>query len=78
MIPVAARQKIDCLITGDVKYHEARDAEEMGIGIIDAGHQETEEFIISYLKELLQQECKRLGNEITVDNLYIPPTIKTI
>ncbi len=78
MIPLAARQKIDCLITGDVKYHEARDAEEMGMGIIDAGHQETEEFIVSHLKELLQQECKRQGNEITVDNLYISPAIKTI
>lgn len=78
MIPVAARQKIDCLITGDVKYHEARDAEEMGMGIIDAGHQETEEFIITHLTELLQQECKRQGNEITVDSRFISSAIKTI
>jgi len=78
MIPAAARQKIDCLITGDVKYHEARDAEEIGIGIIDAGHQETEEFIITHLTELLRQECKRQGNEIMVDSLFISPTIKTI
>jgi len=32
----------DILITGDVKYHEARVAEELGIALIDGGHFETE------------------------------------
>jgi dinuclear metal center YbgI/SA1388 family protein len=38
----AARAGADVLVTGDVKYHEARDAQELGIALIDAGHFHTE------------------------------------
>lgn len=38
----AVRAGADVLVTGDVKYHEARDAEDLGISIIDAGHFATE------------------------------------
>jgi dinuclear metal center YbgI/SA1388 family protein len=38
----AARAGANVLVTGDVKYHEARDAEELGITLIDAGHFHTE------------------------------------
>lgn len=34
----AARSGADLLVTGDVKYHEARDAQAIGIALIDAGH----------------------------------------
>jgi dinuclear metal center YbgI/SA1388 family protein len=32
----------DVLVTGDVKHHEALDAREMGLSVIDAGHHATE------------------------------------
>jgi len=38
----AVRAGAHVLVTGDVKYHEARDAEELGIALIDAGHFHTE------------------------------------
>jgi dinuclear metal center YbgI/SA1388 family protein len=38
----AARAGADVLVTGDVKYHEAREAQELGIALIDAGHFYTE------------------------------------
>ena len=38
----AARSGADVLLTGDVKYHDARDAEDLGIALIDAGHFPTE------------------------------------
>jgi dinuclear metal center YbgI/SA1388 family protein len=38
----AARAGADVLVTGDVKYHEARDAEDLGLALIDAGHFPTE------------------------------------
>ncbi len=38
----AARAGADVLVTGDVKYHEAREAQELGIALIDAGHFHTE------------------------------------
>ena len=42
----AHRQGADVLVTGDVKYHEARDAEALGIAVIDAGHFGTEALMV--------------------------------
>ncbi|MDD2365947.1 MAG: Nif3-like dinuclear metal center hexameric protein [Desulfuromonadaceae bacterium] len=53
----AVRCGADVLVTGDVKYHEAREAEDMGISLIDAGHFSTEiimaEEVASRLASLL-------------------------
>ncbi len=38
----AVRAGADLLVTGDVRYHDAREAEELGIALIDAGHFATE------------------------------------
>jgi dinuclear metal center YbgI/SA1388 family protein len=42
LIKDACRQGADLLVTGDVKYHEAREAEAAGLVLIDAGHFATE------------------------------------
>ncbi len=34
----ALRQSVDVMVTGDVRYHAAREALEMGMPVIDAGH----------------------------------------
>ncbi|MBT0663813.1 Nif3-like dinuclear metal center hexameric protein [Geobacter pelophilus] len=58
----AARFKgADVLVTGDVKYHEARDAEAHGIALVDAGHFATERIMVSGLAERLGQELSILG-----------------
>ncbi|MDA8413590.1 MAG: Nif3-like dinuclear metal center hexameric protein [Desulfobacteraceae bacterium] len=38
----AVRAGAHVLVTGDVKYHQAREAEDLGIALIDAGHFHTE------------------------------------
>ena len=38
----AARKGADLLLTADVKYHEAREAEALGVAVVDAGHFATE------------------------------------
>ncbi|NTV50476.1 MAG: Nif3-like dinuclear metal center hexameric protein [Geobacteraceae bacterium] len=38
----AVRFGADLLVTGDIKYHEAREAEDLGLALIDAGHFPTE------------------------------------
>ncbi|HSQ34197.1 MAG TPA: Nif3-like dinuclear metal center hexameric protein [Peptostreptococcaceae bacterium] len=45
----------DVLVTGDVKYHEAQDAIDLGIAIIDAGHFETENIFIDIVHNYLSQ-----------------------
>ncbi|NLM26404.1 MAG: Nif3-like dinuclear metal center hexameric protein [Firmicutes bacterium] len=60
----------DVLVTGDVKYHDALDAAQLGIGLIDAGHFGTEQIMIrrisSYLSEHLPN-CQVLKSSIAND-----------
>ena len=50
----AARAGADVLVTGDVKYHEARDAEDLGIALIDAGHFPTEIIMAAEITEKIR------------------------
>lgn len=49
----AKRMGADVLITGDLKYHEALDAKEEGMYIIDVGHYESEHFFDILIKDCL-------------------------
>ncbi len=44
---------LDVLITGDIKYHTASDAREMGLCILDVGHFASEQVILEELREKL-------------------------
>ena len=44
----------DCLLTGDIKYHEALEAKENGISLIEIGHYESEVHFGTSMKEELQ------------------------
>ncbi len=44
----------DCLLTGDIKYHLAKDASSDKISLIDIGHYESEIFFASILQKELQ------------------------
>ncbi len=56
----------DVLVTGDVKYHDALDAKELGLAVIDAGHFATENILLPVLKEHLEQEAKLLNKEVEI------------
>ncbi len=53
------------LVTGDIKYHEARDAEQRGIALLDAGHFGTEHLAVAGLVRCLGEEVRRRGLEVT-------------
>lgn len=61
MMSDAIRQGVDVLVTGDVKYHDARRAESEGIGLIDAGHFATEQIMAEELATVLRQEAASEG-----------------
>ncbi|MDR0665751.1 MAG: Nif3-like dinuclear metal center hexameric protein [Helicobacteraceae bacterium] len=46
----------DILIAGDLKYHDAIKARTLGIGVIDAGHYETERFFGEALRLALEEK----------------------
>lgn len=49
---------VKVLLTGDMKHHDALDAAENGVMIVDAGHFETERVYMSFLAGVLEKELK--------------------
>lgn len=49
-------KNIKVLLTGDLKHHDALDAKENGIAIIDAGHFHTERVFLEYLKKVIEEK----------------------
>jgi putative NIF3 family GTP cyclohydrolase 1 type 2 len=62
----AHRQGADVFVTGDVKYHEARDAEALGIALVDAGHFGTEVIMVSSVADRLAGDLALKGFESDV------------
>ncbi len=58
MIETARVKGAEVLVTGDIKYHEARRALELGLALIDAGHFATERVIVPALVQYLQEELQ--------------------
>lgn len=59
LLQTAHRQGADVLVTGDVKYHDARQAEELGMSLVDAGHFATEQLMIEQVTKSLQAAAKQ-------------------
>lgn len=68
----AVRKGADVLVTGDIYYHNAHDAQEEGLTIIDAGHH-IEEIMKTELKDVLEKEL----SERKYDTTVIESTIRT-
>lgn len=55
LVRTAARRGADLLITGDVKYHDAMDAADAGLGVIDVGHYGSERIVVAPLAAYLRR-----------------------
>ncbi|WP_455538349.1 Nif3-like dinuclear metal center hexameric protein [Terrisporobacter sp.] len=70
MVSLAKSKNCDVIITGDVKYHEAQDALDMGMTIVDCGHFDTEDIFKDAIKRFLD----RIENvEIIKSEVYLNP-----
>ena len=65
-IPNAHKAGCDLYITGDVKYHDAQYAKQLGIAVIDAGHFETEDIVCKTLANNIKNEIFEKGYDIEV------------
>ena len=54
----------DLFVTGDISYHEALDAKETALHLIDIGHFESE----NCFSELLKKKLEEIGLEILIFN----------
>ncbi len=62
----AKRRGADLLVTGDIKYHEARTAQELGLALVDAGHFGTEIIAAQGLATRITGECRHRKYEVEV------------
>ncbi len=53
----AKRRGADLLVTGDVRYHDARTAEELGVALLDAGHFGTEIIAAQGMATRISADC---------------------
>lgn len=58
----------DCIITGDVGYHNVKAAIDNGTAVIDAGHYGTEKILLSHLKDALAERLcvSEEGRKVTL------------
>ena len=61
-LTAAKKTGADVYVTGDMKYHDAQLASELGICVVDAGHFGTEKHIVKALAEFAEQQ----GVEVVV------------
>jgi len=60
----ALEYRADVMLTGDVRYHAAREAIELGMPVIDAGHYGLEKMAINLLVESFQAQFSNMGLEV--------------
>lgn len=65
MVLAAAQAGAEVFVTGDLKYHDARRAEELGILVVDAGHFVLEERMMRILAAQLVEKLGHAG--VTVE-----------
>jgi putative NIF3 family GTP cyclohydrolase 1 type 2 len=66
----------DVVITGDVKYHEAQEAQLNGVKIIDAGHEDLEKHMIPLLAEVLKRRVESRQLDIEVIDFRSAPVFR--
>lgn len=66
LVQAALLAGADVLVTGDLKYHQAREAVAMGMTVIDAGHDATEQVIIPVLCDYLRGKLVQEGYGVQV------------
>lgn len=77
IISKAAFKGVQVFITGDVSYHQAQEAEGLGICVIDAGHGTTEKFIVpSFAGELKSQlDLQKNTAEVIISKVNSEPWV---
>ena len=54
-------------ISGDLRYHDARDVETAGRGLIDIGHFASEHLVVEVLAGKLADMLKKGGADISIE-----------
>ncbi len=63
---LAAALGCDAYLTGDIKYHEAQEAVEKGIAVVDVTHYASEVLIVPVLQKKLTEAAKEKGWDVEI------------
>jgi len=66
LIEVAMYKGCQCVITGDVRYHDAQDAIAQGISVIDIGHYQSEKFFGLFISNYLEKKASEKGLNVDI------------
>ncbi len=61
---------VDAYITGDIKYHEAREFEEAKVGLIDVGHFASERIVVELLCNKLKNISIEKSMNLEIEGFY--------
>jgi putative NIF3 family GTP cyclohydrolase 1 type 2 len=67
LLPLFLRSPAQVLITGDLRYHEARDIEAAGRAAIDIGHFHSERMMAESVADRLRRRLQRRRPSVRVD-----------
>ena len=66
LLESAARSGADLFVTGDLKYHDAREAQEAGLAVLDIGHFAPEKYGLEMFGVTLESEMIATGAEVEI------------
>jgi dinuclear metal center YbgI/SA1388 family protein len=68
LLKKAAKLGADIFISGDIRYHQAKDAEDIGMVLIDAGHFASEKIVTAKLADKLRGILDKKGLKIPIES----------
>ena len=74
---LAARLGAQALVTGEVRYHQMLEAEHLGMGIIELGHDRSEMPAVDIMAKALRQGLAQAERKIRVHTYKRPRTART-
>ncbi len=72
-LTAAKQEGCDLYITGDLKYHEAQMAKELGLCVLDAGHYGSEKIFVENMADMLRLELRMVNLEVLESAIDINP-----
>lgn len=72
-LEAAKREGCDLYITGDLKYHEAQMAKELGLCVLDVGHYGSEKIFVENMADMLRLELRVADIEVLESAIDINP-----
>ena len=66
LLGAAVAAGVELYITGDMKYHDARNAQDAGINVLDVGHFPPEKYGLIRFGKLLERKFTEMGLAVEI------------